>query len=427
MATERELPDWIDGYLEFVKHTEPPLSYHIWTALGVISAALERKVHMKWGHETIYPNQYIVLVGPAGMSRKGVALSIGEDFLSRLEIPMGSQKLSKEAFYRAMNKSVRSYVDGDTGKLEYHSSMVTISKELIVFMGSKDSDFLAALTDLYDSHARWTYETKNMGVDRLIGVCFTMLGGTTPELFNVMLPTEALGTHKHDEFLRYCDTGKLEYHSSMVTISKELIVFMGSKDSDFLAALTDLYDSHARWTYETKNMGVDRLIGVCFTMLGGTTPELFNVMLPTEALGGGWASRTMFIVEQQKGKTDALPTRHPEDIGIRNELDRDLERINLLTGEIAFTEKAETLYETWYNNQEAEIRKGRWPVEDPRFASYTSRRATHIKKICMALSASRGDDMLIHSEDFERATSIIEAAEKKMPRAFLGFKDNVYS
>ncbi len=148
MSDDRELHDWIESYLEFVKNTEPPISYHIWTAIGVIAGALERKVHMIGAHEIIYPNQYIVLVGPAGLTRKGTALKIGEEFLERLELPMGSQKLSKEAFYRAMSRSIRNYIDADTGKLEYHSSITTVAKELIVFMGSRDSDFLAALTDL---------------------------------------------------------------------------------------------------------------------------------------------------------------------------------------------------------------------------------------------------------------------------------------
>ncbi len=156
-------------------------------------------------------------------------------------------------------------------------------------------------------------------------------------------------------------------------------------------------------------------------MLGGTTPELFPIMLPAEAMGGGWVSRTVFIVEQQKGKTIADDMEYPADVMLQAKLDRDLERISLLTGEMRFDDEARTMYTNWYIRQEEDMRKGKWPVDDPRFASYVSRRQTHIKKVCMAISASRGDDMLIHGEDFQRAKLLLEAVEKKMPKAFGGF------
>lgn len=335
----RELNDWIEGYLKFAENTEPPISYHIWTAIGTIAAALERKVYCRWGLDTIYPNQYIVLVGPAGATRKSVALGIGHGFLKDLEIPLGSQKQSKEAFYKALNESITNFTDSDDGKIKHQSALTMVSSELIVFMGTRDTDFLASLTDLYDC-----------------------------------------GDPKTGE-----------------------------------------------WTYETKWSGVDRIMGVCFNLIGATAPEWFGAMLSPEAFGGGWTSRTMFIVEYQKAKVVDDPNAIPIDEELRARLQRDLERIHLLTGEMRIDQSARDKYSPWYLRQEAGIARGKWPVDDPRFAAYTSRRATHIKKVAMALSASRGDDLAITGEDFDRARLILEKAEKKMPKAFGGFGRSRFS
>ena len=90
---KRMLSDWLAGYIEYTKNTEPPLSYHIWVGISTIAAALERKVYMKWGHSDIYPNQYIVLIGPSGQSRKGEAVNLARNFIDHIGVNVGAQKV----------------------------------------------------------------------------------------------------------------------------------------------------------------------------------------------------------------------------------------------------------------------------------------------------------------------------------------------
>lgn len=324
----RLLPDWLDGYLEYTKETEPPLSYHIWTALSVISGALQRKVHFNWGHSKIYPNMYVILIGPSGQTRKGEALNIGRGFVDDLGIPTVSQSIIREALVRSIGNSLNSFSDPDTGKMEWHCSSMCISDELSVFLGQKHIKFLADLTDWYDSRDVWTYETKHQGTDRLMGVCLNLLGATAPD----WLPS----------------------------------------------------------------------------------------ILPQEAVGGGWTSRTIFVVEEYKGKIIVNPNLVGIDEKLKESLTSDLEQIHLLMGEIKFSDSALDCYIKWYQKQEDGIKNGVFPVPDPRFAGYAARRATHVKKVCMALSASRGDDMTVTLEDFNRGIAILGAAEKKMSRAFGG-------
>lgn len=331
----RRLEDWISGYLEYSQETESPISYHAWTGISLLAAALSRKVYIRWGYEIIYPNMYIVLVGPSGKCRKGSAMNLGKDIISGLGIKVTSESITREALIRSMKRAVASYTEPDTGIVRFHCSLTAMSSELSVFLGQNDVKFLADLTD-------W-------------------------------------------------------------------------------------YDSLDNWTYETKNVGTDEIKGVCFNLLGATAPDWLQSILPEEAIGGGFTSRIIFIVEEQKRKTIPLPIISDRLTMLREALKEDLEKISILAGEFEFTDETREIYAAWYQKEDDNIKEGNPVIADPRFAGYCERRATHVRKLCMLFSASRGEDLLITQNDFARSLDILTAAEKKMEKVFSGLGTTPYA
>ena len=154
--------------------------------------------------------------------------------------------------------------------------------------------------------------------------------------------------------------------------------------------------------------------------MGGTAPNWIQSMIPQEALGGGFTSRIIFIVEEVKRKIipKYIPTQ--EELEMQEVLQRDLERISQLAGEITFTEDAEKLYIDWYIDQDKKLSAGLPAVPDTRFACYCERRATHLQKLMILCSASRCDDLKISAADFNRALSLLHMAEINMPKTFGG-------
>jgi hypothetical protein len=67
--------DFFTSYMEYVGHSESTTIYHRWAMLSGIGALLGRNVWIPFGHMTIYPNQYILLMGTAG-ARKASPLNI---------------------------------------------------------------------------------------------------------------------------------------------------------------------------------------------------------------------------------------------------------------------------------------------------------------------------------------------------------------
>ena len=140
---ERKFPDFLSAYLKYSAKTEPPQSYHIWTCLSVIGAALQRKVYLRWGFKTLYPNIYVVLIGPSGC-RKGTAMNIGKDLLQEINgILMASESTTREALIRDMKDGITTFTDPTDQMLKFHSSVTVFSEELSVFLGQQNIKFLS--------------------------------------------------------------------------------------------------------------------------------------------------------------------------------------------------------------------------------------------------------------------------------------------
>ena len=189
----RNYEDFLTAYLKYTEHTEPPSSYHIWTCLSAISGCLQRRVYLKWGFKRLYPNLYVVLIGPSGC-RKGTAMGIGKDLLQDINgVVLTSESVTREALIRDMRDCVATYMDPTDGVPKFHCSITVQSEELSVFLGQGNIKFLADLTDWFDCHDQWTYRTKGSGTDKLTGVCVNFLGATAPDWLRSILPPEAFG------------------------------------------------------------------------------------------------------------------------------------------------------------------------------------------------------------------------------------------
>ena len=188
----RRCKNWLGSYLEYTRKSEPPILYKTWTAISVIAACMRRKTRLKWGTIDVYPNLYIVLVGPPGRCRKGTAMSVGEGFLRELGIKLSSSSITREALIHQLKTSSDTHIDA-AGKMFLHSSLTIFSKELTVFLGYNNQQLMADLTDWFDCADAWEYRTKNMGTDDITGVWVNLIGATTPDLLNSTLPKDAIG------------------------------------------------------------------------------------------------------------------------------------------------------------------------------------------------------------------------------------------
>jgi hypothetical protein len=191
-VSDRELPNWLDSFVQYTDNSEPPVSFRLWTAISCIAAVLRRKCYLPWGSLTFFPNMYIVLVAPSGKARKGTAMGPGQKLLRDLDIRMTAEAITRESLIRELANAKDSFVDHKDRMIE-HSSMTIFSKELTVFLGYQNHQLMSDLTDWFDCDDHWVYRTKTQGTDIVTGVWVNLIGATTPSLIQTAMSLEAIG------------------------------------------------------------------------------------------------------------------------------------------------------------------------------------------------------------------------------------------
>lgn len=226
---------------------------------------------------------------------------------------------------------------------------------------------------------------------------------------------EALIRRLGESISTYTPEGGLpQSHCSMTVFSDELTVFLGYNNKELMAHLADWFDCANSWTYDTKNVGTDIVENLWVNLIGATTPELIQATMPLDMIGGGLASRMIFVYAAKKGKkvipiyTDALKS-------LRADIKHDLEMIHTLNGDFQMTSKAFELYSEWYMNKPEDS-----DINSRHFAYYWERREVHLLKLCMIMSAARSNELIIRPKDYEKADAFLTHAEQFMPQAFSG-------
>ena len=324
----RKLTDWITSYIEYTDNDEPALIFRTWAAVSAIASALQRKCFIRWSGK-LYPNMYIILIGPSGKARKGTAMKPALSIMQEIGITIAANDLTRQALVQ---------------------TMMEISQ--------------------------------------------------TPPIIK--------------------PGGAPILHASLTIFSKELNVFLGFQNLELIANLCDWYDCDDVWEYRTVGRQQEKVEGVWVNLFAATTPEGFEKSLPKDMIGSGLTSRMVFVYDDKAGIVwDPFNVKY--DPKLKDHLTADLRSIMTMQGQFIPTDAfLYTRYKDWYIN----TRKNP-PFKDPKFAGYNMRRADHLLKLSVVMSASRSDTMKIDATDFDRAKTLLELTERRMPRAFAGVGDYV--
>lgn len=180
--------NWVLSYSDAIdKLSEAPTAYNVWSALSVVSAVLKKRVWIRRGTYKIYPNQYIVLVGPPGVG-KGTAIHPAHAFAKNTAPPLAnyiSDRVTAPKIIEKLSQGFQStsIVNGQiVGGVE--SSAVLQATELSTFLGSSDW-MLSFLCDAWD-RGEFEYDTKGKGTHIVKGMCVSLIGACVPEFIRAI-------------------------------------------------------------------------------------------------------------------------------------------------------------------------------------------------------------------------------------------------
>ena len=261
------LHDWIDSYMELTEETEPPEVFDRWTAISAVASALQRKCWLDRGiAHKLYPNMYIVLIGPAGV-RKSTAMRVGRTLLEGLGLPITAESTTREALIDFMlSPNTRASFTYNDKEIR-HASVTVHSEELMVFLGrgTSDNQFISDLTTWFDSPDIYRNDTMKRGQEKIYGVWFNLIGATTPELLKKCLSKIAIGGGLTSRML-FIYANKLKKYDPFPTVTTEQLNLYEKLQSDLLQILSmsgpfsmsqEFKDSYESWYEETNESPPD--------------------------------------------------------------------------------------------------------------------------------------------------------------------------
>lgn len=205
------------------------------------------------------------------------------------------------------------------------------------------------------------------------------------------------------------------FEMSCVTLGiSEFGSFFDPNNRELVDNLTDLWDGKlGRITKLTKANGTDVMVNPWINMVAATTPRWLAQNFSDALVGGGLASRFIFLHEDMPRRDIAYPKRQmPPPHVLRDEsqsLLDDLSNIAKYSGEYELTEEAYEWGTQWYTEQRRELRLlGSGTLE----AGFLVRKQVHLHKLAMVISAARKEFpniTLTHLLEAEKQINLLES------------------
>ena len=145
----RKFSDWVVEFATYTSGIRSPEVFRTWSALSCIAAALERKCYVHLSDHDVYPNLYVLLVGPPA-SGKSLACNEGRKIVRRVNgVKLGPQDVTEASLYDRLQASTGHTPREGQAPLLHHSLTVQVP-EMGTLLKSGDINFCNALTSLYD-------------------------------------------------------------------------------------------------------------------------------------------------------------------------------------------------------------------------------------------------------------------------------------
>lgn len=217
--------------------------------------------------------------------------------------------------------------------------------------------------------------------------------------------------------------------ASMSICIGEFGTFYNPSKDVMIDFLTALFDGRKKYDSDTLSRNIEYAERPCINLLAATTPKWIAANLSESAIGGGFASRVIFIFEDTVRRRKLLYHIGPDKVDfvklkrIHKNLFTDLLHISQnLEGEFKMTEEAETFIDDWYHRCADNP-----TIPDPRLIGYHERKPAYVLKIAMLCHIAYSDELLLNKGDFEQAIAILGQVEGRMLQTFQAIGKNPHT
>ena len=188
---------WLGKYVSFMKELEACPRFKFFSAACVLGATINNKVYIHRGSEELlpklFPNVWVILLAPPGRGHKTSTINAALNCLYQAcpEVRILADKLTPESLVKALSEPSTATDKIRIGPRD--ATGIIKAPELSVFFGKQqyNQGLVSLITDLYDFREEWAVETIMRGRNTLKNICISILGGSTPDWLQKMLPEDA--------------------------------------------------------------------------------------------------------------------------------------------------------------------------------------------------------------------------------------------
>ncbi len=179
----------VDDFWTHCQCYEIPKNYAYFGAIGLLGAAIHRKVYVRQGNIFHHGMNYITLVGEQGNKKSTVVTSVAWPLFKTAypNMPVGSSVTSREGMVLEMASpdGMRTFKDQNGSDIDYCPMMLFVN-ELENFMSFNDKGMLTFLCDVYESPF-FKSSTIKRGLEDLLNPTVNMLACVPPDYLSSKL------------------------------------------------------------------------------------------------------------------------------------------------------------------------------------------------------------------------------------------------
>lgn len=224
--------------------------------------------------------------------------------------------------------------------------------------------------------------------------------------------------------------------SSLSIFSSEFAMFIQKSGYDMYDVLTHLFDANRDVSVETLGREMDFASKPCVNLLACTTPDWIAKNMPEVVIGGGFASRVIFVFEEQVRRHKLYYNEHDVNWDRISQMHDDLvadlmHMATTIEGDFEIADDARIFMDNddpknlgWYQRHQ---KMAQSDGINYRLQGYYERKPAHVHKLAMLIHLSYSDELVLTKEDFLAALEILDELEVKLPKTFENIGKNQYS